>query len=67
MWITSQSLSTGIRHVKEEHAWMYEFWGNSKHRHTSWESAKSYAEEMRLAKIAFLEKQISTLKRLKFD
>ena len=67
LWITSQALSAGIHHVKEEDAWVYSLWKNSKHLHRSESSAKAYAEEMRVAKIASLEKQIAKLNGLKFD
>lgn len=67
LWITSQALSTGIHRVGADDVCNYEYWKNSKHRHTSEASAKAYAEEMRILKIASLEKQIEKLRKLKFE
>lgn len=78
VWVTKHALSTGIFEEDVEdrggglvRAPMREattyYYGEGKEWHRTWEEAVTRAEEMRLARIAKLERQLKQLNELRFE
>lgn len=80
VWITKYALTTGIKEVAGEISencpsmfcdngspYPQYFHGEGRDWHRTLEGAKAKAEEMRVAKIASLQKQIKRLEKLQFE